>query len=390
MRAHPDQLDTPLKQYLRAYEVEPLGKLLVDRLHLPAPVIGAIFAILYFGVLSILHGIAGTRSPSSFRELFQHPSTVFYYPNLLGITFDLAGNPLAFAFLGFIRHFVPSQFGVLAQDNVLVKHDLRSSTARRLHKIASGKGFQLAAVVLLPAFLGVWYGIQFGVYRQPAHLADQYAVLLGMLAVYAVWTVIVQLAYIFVILHAYSLNLQLKPICGDLGSMLRPLGNMAVAIYAFLFLWAMLRSVILSVEGGPFAANPRNISALLSFLYLWLVFPASILVVFEQLVYRPHRLLANIRRQYLQESSAAWMTWHRQIHGELLDLARTGKQAWQSGNFDDKIKLLEDWAKLDSYIAEMNTWPLPRSAFRAIAFFVNPLVPLFIPLFAGLLQGLFA
>ena len=73
----PNQIDKHLKAYLRAYEVEPVGKLLVDRLHLSAPVIGAIFAFLYFGMLLILPAYMDDRSPSSFREIFQHSLSLY-------------------------------------------------------------------------------------------------------------------------------------------------------------------------------------------------------------------------------------------------------------------------------------------------------------------------
>ena len=89
--------DTSL--YLGIYKREPLGWFLVEKLRLSPIMVGVVAIFLYFGVLIILHNIAGHPLPVNLKELFSYPSTYYYYPNLIGVAYDLIGNPLFFVFL---------------------------------------------------------------------------------------------------------------------------------------------------------------------------------------------------------------------------------------------------------------------------------------------------
>jgi hypothetical protein len=42
--------------------------------------------------------------------------------------------------------------------------------------------------------------------------------------------------------------------------------------------------------------------------------------------------------------------------------------------------MLEIWAKLDKYVADMHTWPISNYTLRMLAIFVNPFVPILIPI----------
>ena len=78
-----------MQTYLKTYRKEPLGWVLVDLLHLSPPAVGVIFAFLYFGILLILHNIAGHPLPDEFGDVFRHPSGRYYYPNLIAVAYDL-------------------------------------------------------------------------------------------------------------------------------------------------------------------------------------------------------------------------------------------------------------------------------------------------------------
>jgi hypothetical protein len=108
-----------LDQFLKVYEREPLGHLLCDKLRLPLSFVYCIFVFVYFGVLLSLHTILKTPYPATIRDVFQYPSTTFYYPNILGIAYDLIGNPIQFVLLVFLRKYICSQFLVLSQDDIV-------------------------------------------------------------------------------------------------------------------------------------------------------------------------------------------------------------------------------------------------------------------------------
>ena len=107
-----------MQQYLNLYKQEFIGKILVDHLRLSMPVIGGVFVFVYFGILLVLHSIAGHPLPSTLGDVFKNPSSYFYYPNLIGVTYDLVANPLLIVLLMVFRDFIPRQFMQIGRAHV--------------------------------------------------------------------------------------------------------------------------------------------------------------------------------------------------------------------------------------------------------------------------------
>ena len=157
-----------IDHYLGIYKRELLGLALVDRLHLPVSLMGGFFIFLFFGVLLVLHTIAGHLLPANLGEVFSHPSASFYYPNLIGITYDLVANPFLLVLLMAFRHYIPRQFRQLEQDSLI---QVRSSFSRwnRLAKfVASNPRVQFLAIVLFPLVLSLLLAIVDVRVSQPA------------------------------------------------------------------------------------------------------------------------------------------------------------------------------------------------------------------------------
>jgi hypothetical protein len=387
-----DQTTGEIHQYLRIYEIEPLGWVLADWLHLPIPVIGGVFAFLYFGVLLVLHNIAGHPLPTNLRELFHHPSTHYYYPNLIGIGFDLIGNPLFFVFLAILKHYIPRQFVKLEQDGLIKERRSLSCLARFVRFSARNRRAQIIAMIVIPvvvssssAVLSIWV-------LQPADTPGKYAIFLSLLGTYAKSVVVVQLVYIFLILSNYSLDMKLNLAHPDHCSGLAPFGNLAMAVYAFLFFLAMFQAIGTSAGGGALEKTVINISGSVAYLYLWFLFPLAILYVLDQLLYTPHRAMRDLQRRYLETSSRSWTSYHQNILASLLRVIEVSEDPLigkTNLSFGDDLELLETWARLDKYVTEMHTWPISKSTFRTIAILVNPLVPILLPGIVSFIRFLF-
>ncbi len=371
-----------MHRYLRIYKKEPLGRILVDQLHLSPIVIGGIAAFLYFGVLIVLHNMAGHPLPVDLQELFSHPSTHYYYPNLIGIAFDLIGNPLFFIFLAIYRRYIPDQFIKLGQDDLINEKHSSTRLARFAQFLGCNRVAQITAIIVFPVVVSLSLAILSIQVFQPTDTPGQYAIFLSLLGTYAKSVVLIQLFYVFLILNNYTLTLKLNLAHPDQCGGSSPFGNLAIAIYIFLFVWAMFQAIGTSVGGGALEKAAVNISGSTAYLYLWILFPIAALYVFDRLVYKPHKALTDLQRRYLEPSSSNWTNYHKDILKNLKKAIEESKQPIASksqGSFGDELELLETWAKLDKYITETHTWPISKSSFRTMAILVNPLVPMLLP-----------
>jgi hypothetical protein len=385
----PSQL---MKEYLRVYEVEPVGRLLVDRLRLPVPLIWMILAFLFFGVLLIIHGRAGTAYPPAFTDLFRHPpDDGYYYPNLNALAFDLIGNPLWYLMLVFFRTWIPAQLVYLEAQGLVRERPIKAEAARRLHAMARDRRVQVVVVGLFPfAAAAVLMPIDL-LMESPASAPEWYEVFLSFVARYAGVAVLIQLGYVFLILGRYDYAFRLHLNHPDKCSGLLRFGRLALAAYAYLFVFAMMQAAgTTSLERflGRGNGSGDGIGALA---YLWIVFPLALMFVFGFLVYRPHRAMRRLQMNYLVPATAAWTDYHQRISNSIdaevtastvLSSEETGSQ------IRDDVTLLEMWAKLTKDVQDMHTWPVSKSTIRLMVVFVNPLWPMLLPLVIAWVEGL--
>jgi hypothetical protein len=377
-----EQTTSNIRQDLGIYKREFLGWLLADRLHCSAPIIDGIFISLYFGVLLVLHAIAGHPLPASFGEVFSLPTAFYYYPNLIGVVFDLIGNPFLYVLLVIFRSYIPHQFIQLEQDGLLEEKLSLSRRDRFTQFLLRNRRIQFLAMSVLPLAAGLLFGfVDFRVY-QPMDIAAKYAIFLSFIGSYTNMAIIIQLAYVFLILGRYTLNARINLTHPDQCCGLAPFGNLAIAIYTTLFVWAMITAIAISAGGMAWQKVVTSASGPATLIYLWILFPLAILLIFNRLVYQPHQAMRALQQEYLLAASKAWTNYHQNIRSSLTTAVKTSQASLASKsryNYSDDLELLETWAKLDKYVADMHTWPISNSTVRLIAVFVNPILPIVIP-----------
>jgi len=384
-------IPSTLHQFLRIYQIEPVGYVLFNRLRLPMLIIGGLFAFLFFGILFVLHSIIGTPRPPAFPDVFRQPATPYYYPNLIGITYDLVGYPFLLTLLVFIREYIPRQFIQLEREGLIKERPARSRFLRLLRFLGSDHRVQAIAVIVAPlsvALLAFFVGMQV---TPPIAAPGMYAMFLSTLGRYVILVLFIQLAYILVILSNYAFNFQLQINHPDQCSGLRPFGNLAISSYSYLFALAMMLSVGTFASGTYFDRAIRTITGSAALAYLWILFPLALIVIFDQLVYRPHRVLRQLQDQYLSRSSASWTSYHQRISSEILRSVESSGAPLldkKDRRVKDDLEILEVWAKLDNYVADMHTWPIPKHALRVITVLVNPLIPILLPVVADVVRSL--
>lgn len=378
---HVEQDRADLAPYLRLYRLEPLGWLL-ERSRLPLPVVGALFVAIYFGVLLVMHAQIGDPAPATIAELFGHPTTRFYYPNLIGITYDLIGNPLYFVLLVIMRSYVPPQFVRLQQAGMLVERRTDSPVVAWLGRLVRARWMQIALTTVLPLLVGLLLYQNYVRVFPPATLPDQYAVFLSLLGNYVKLVLLVQTAYLFLILSRHRIHVNLQPNHPDQCAGLSPFGNLALISYAFLFLLAAVQAVGTSAGGTALERALTSAGGATALIYLWLLFPLAVIFVFERLLYQPHRTLVAALQAQLEASGQAWVARHR----ALLDQAQSAAQDAPLPNLKAGLEQLEAWASLEQVLREMPTWPISRGTLRLLGTLVNPLLPMLLPAISALLQ----
>jgi hypothetical protein len=377
-----------------AGDAEPLSGLLRDRLHLSPLVVGALAVLAYLGVLTLLHTLAGTPRPTTLAQALSPPAKGrgYYYPNLDSVVFDLVGNPLLLFLLVAFRDYLPAQFRQLERNGVIVRRPVSPWVAKLVRLEISGRrrGFRAVYLGLLGAALVVAFfspapGQLDGALRA-------WTFFLVALGAYTRLAVLLQVSYVLLIWRGYSLELaHLNLLHADRCGGVAPLGNLAIAAYSFLFALATLQGVDLfagqallkGVLGGDLGSALG--------LALWLLFVVALLLVFERLVYRPHRAMEQYQAERLSGSGQAWSDYHRHLGTRLAaSLAqRPGTAEGTPGrDLQEDLELLAGWYRLNQYIADLHTWPIPRPTLRLLAVLVNPLIPLLVPVLVRVLQQL--
>jgi hypothetical protein len=349
---------------------------------LPLPVIGGIFSFLYFGFLLALHNTAGHPRPTNLNEVFSLPTGSYYYPNLIGIAYDLIGYPVIFVLLVIMMDYIPRQFVQLEGDELIHRTPSHSRSRRFVEKVLCKPHYQIVAMTVFPLlFSSIFAVIDILVYR-PTDIPWQYSIFLSWLGRYADLAILVQIAYILLIINSYTLKVRLNLSHPDHCSGLAPFGNLAIIIYAVFFICAMIEAIGIAAGGSSWQKAITGVSGQFALIYLWILFPLAVLYIFDRLVYRPHRTMHDLQKNYLEISSQAWSNYHQNIKSEIMTAVKTSQIPLASKShhqYTDDIELLETWAKLDKYVADMHTWPISNYTLRLLAIFVNPFVPILIP-----------
>jgi hypothetical protein len=389
-----EQIDsgTPstLRQSLRIYQIEPIGYVLINWLRLPLPIIGGLFVFLFFGILFVLHSVAGTPQPPTFADIFRLPAT-FYYPNLIAVTYDFVGYPFLLTLLIFIRQYIPRQFIHLEREGLIKERPTTSRIAELLRFLSGDRRVQTITVIVAPvsvAFLGLLVDIRVSA---PMGRPAMYAMFLSMLGRYGILVAFIQLSYILIILSNYAFDFRLHLNHPDQCSGLRPFGNLAMSSYSYLFALAMMLAVGTFASATYFDRAVRSMAGSAALAYLWILFPLALIVIFEQLIYKQHRVLRQLQDQYLQRSSTSWTEYHQQVTSAILGFVESSEAPLLDKadfSFSDDLEILEVWAKLDRYVTDMHTWPVPRHTLRTIVVLANPFIPILLPVVADAVRKL--
>lgn len=139
-------------------------------------------------------------------------------------------------------------------------------------------------------------------------------------------------------------------------------------------------------SGTYFDIAIRSMAGSAALAYLWVLFPLALIVIYARLMYKPHYMLQQLQDQYLRRSSASWTGYHQQIAPSILGYVESSETPLLGKahfDFSDDLKVLEVWAKLDKYFADMHTWPIPKGTFRTVAVLANPFIPILPPVIVG-------
>jgi hypothetical protein len=346
---------------------------------------------LYFGVLLVLHSIAGTPRPTDIGDLFPHPSTFFYYPNFIAITYDLVGNPLLLALLIFFRSYLFNQFVQLEQSGLIGEKPTTSRINRLLYLLGTNSRVQTLVAVVLPLLVAALGLVVDVIVYSPQGAPSQYSVFLSLLGRYARMAALIQFIYVFVILGNYKFDFRLHFNHPDKCSGLAPFGKLAIAGYIYLFVHAMMQAIGTAAGGTAFERALRSITGSFALVYLWILFPIAAIFIFSQLIHRPHRVLRKLQEQYLGNASTDWTNYHQQLTSRIAGAVEHSKMPSDDRDdrrFGNDIELLEVWAKLNKYVEDMHTWPIPKRRLGAIAVLGNPLIPILLPIVVDVVRDL--
>jgi hypothetical protein len=379
------------EQLFRVYQIEPIGWLLSVRFQPPLLVVWLLFVVLYFGVLFIMYGLAGTPQPPHFSDMFRQPSASSYYPNLNAIAYDVVGNPLLLALLVFFPRQIPAQFAQLKQSGFI---DLKPATSwmdKALHYLGTKRRIQRLTVIGLPllAALLLRLFVDTGPFS-PQAMPSLYTEFLSFLGRYGRAAALVQFGYIFITIA----NLELKPEFHfnhpDECSGLAPFGRLATLGYAYLFVHMMVEAIGITTGDTAFGRVVGSISGPYAPVFLGILFPIAAAVIFGQLLYAPHCVLRKLQEQTLLDVSTAWTKYHKQVTSCISEAVRQSNTlltAEADHRFADDWELLETWTKLNKCIEDVHTWPIPKRTIRIVATLGNPLIPVLLPLVVDALKN---
>lgn len=376
-------LSQTIKPHFRAYQIEPIGRALLDGLHLPLSAIWVLAVILYFGVLFFLHGATGIPRPTDLQDIFRHPFANFY-PNLNAIVFDLIGNPVLLVLLLYFRKYIPDQFARLEQSGFIKPR----STASSLLTSAQPQSLIVIVMPVLVAVAGLASDL---LLSSPTSVLDGYRLFLSFLGRYGLSAVLVQFLYVFVFLADYQFDFRLCINHPDECSGLAPFGRLAMSAYLYLFVFAMLQAIGILTGTAGFEKALQSAIGPGAQAYLWVFFPLATIWVFVQLIYEPHHALQACQKQYLEAASVASTQYHQQLMSSITETMEQAKAPLvkKAGySFSEDWELLETLAKLVALVEEMHTWPIPKRTLQTVAILTNPLVPMLLPVIVDVIKGL--
>jgi hypothetical protein len=296
-------------------------------------------------------------------------------------------------FLAILRDFVPRQFAQLEEDNLIEEKHNTSIISRATGFVAQSYRVQIFIVFIFPAIVSFLLAAQSILVFQPLGLPEKYAIFLSFLGNYAKIVIIIQLVYAFLVLNRYTYKPRLHLSHPDNCSGISPFGNLAILVYSFLFLLAVFQAIGISSGGSAWQKAITEMGASFALIYVWLLFPIAIILVFSSLVYRPHIELQKFQIQHLKSSSAAWTEYHQNIQSsiwELVKKSQTRPMKKVQNDFSNELHILQTWSSLDEDVRAMHTWPISKSRFRILVSFVNPIIPILLPIIIDFVKSLFS
>jgi hypothetical protein len=110
--------------------------------------------------------------------------------------------------------------------------------------------------------------------------------------------------------------------------------------------------------------------------------------VFDELIYKPHKVLRTARDNLLLESSRDWSDLYRKLISGLEKFSPENKE--QATQLDESIKILEHWKKLDLYTSDMHVWPISKRRLQIISTLGSPFIPILLPAIVESLKDWFS
>jgi hypothetical protein len=375
--------DRTLQRFFRLYQIEPLGYLLNK---LPLSFVWLIFVILYFGILSILHGMVGTPRPIGIGDIFRHPSNYFYYPNLIAISYDLLGNPVLLLLLVFFQKYIPVQLEKL-EKNGFVRARPESSRGFDFLNLLCRRRTQKSAIIAFPLIFTLIAVLANIIMFWPQDGPSRYAIFLAGLSTYGKTVVLVQIVYVFIILKSQQLGFELHLKHPDGCGGLAPFGKLALAFYIYIFIYAVMQAIGTTAGGGAFEKTLGSSFRPVALTILWIIFPFLFALIFDQFIYRPHRELKQLKNVYLFNMSKVCTKLHQQLTHNLIEVVERpqGLNANPSASQSSEgLKLIEGISELYNHVEALHTWPIPRRTFAVVGVLANPLIPVLIPIVADI------
>jgi hypothetical protein len=330
--------------------------------------------------LLALHSISGTQLPAKLGDVFQYPSQRFYYPNILGVAYDIIGNPIQFALLVFFSNYVPAQFMMLEKEHVL---QLKPVPANIYLWLCQNRFAQIVMGIIVPLSIAIWgVVVDMESFGSTGGLPGIYGVFLSFLGRYVRTAIIIQLLYVFLILNLFYITPKFSLNHPDGCSGFSPFGNLGFAIYIFLFIFALTEAVVTAI-----ALANNNSASFTAFVYLWILFPVITAFVFDGLIYKPHAVLRTARDNLLLESSRDWNGFYQKVISGLGKFSTENKE--QAKQLDENIKILEHWRKLDLYTNDMHVWPISKQRLQFISTLGSPFIPILLPAIVESLKSWF-
>jgi hypothetical protein len=109
----------------------------------------------------------------------------------------------------------------------------------------------------------------------------------------------------------------------------------------------------------------------------------SQLLVFDFFIYQPHRNLEEIKKEKLLNDSIYLTDYHGKLYHSIIKerRAQIGAIKIKSKTFFlDEFELFEISEKLIKIVEDIHTWPIPKRTFQKIVIFINPLLPMLLPI----------